>query len=416
MSALPLGGNDHAPRSDVSSLPCPGAGAYKRLALSYGNWCMSNGDNMNSIKDTVVNYLFGTPDRLYTSISILISLLSFFGSVLLPFAFPEKIPLLIIVRDLIIFSLLFSTCIIVFYKYARRDFYLSNLSQSLTEANNDLNNKINDLQNKLDSSNSAFNARINSKLEEQYFYFHKVVHKFRDDVFRFYVNDMPNEFILSGKGKTAFLRLCHSITSSVKKTMTEYLMSKDIYLRDYDNVCVTVKLLLESDNIIKLYGKTLDKEVKALINENDRWIITVYRDPSTYEEWREEREVSSKIYSINGNSAFMHIFMNKQPYFRCDDLIKMGDSYMNENPLWREKYNATIVVPIRYYCKENGVHRLFGFISVDSLNRDKNNLFVNNMARYIVGQAADLMASFFLASSIADARASDCLTPYEGAQ
>lgn len=374
---------------------------------------------MNPIKDyriSLVKYLFGTPDRLYTSISVLISILSFFGSVLLPFAFPEKIPYLIIVRDLIIFFVLFSTCIVVFYKYARRDFYLSNLSQNLKNVNNELNNKINDLQIKIDSSNSAFNARINSKLEEQYFYFHKVVHKFRDDVFRFYINDMPNEFILSDKGKTAFLRICHSITSSVKKTMTEYLISKDIYLKDYDDLCVTVKLLLESDNIIKLYGETLDREVKASINKKNKLIITVYRDPSTYEEWREEREVGSKIYSIDGNSAFMHIFMNKQPYFRSDDLIKMGDTYTNENLSWREKYNATIVVPIRYYCKDNGVYRLFGFISVDSPNRDKNNLFVNNMARYIVGQAADLMASFFLASSIADARTSDRLTPYEGAQ
>ncbi len=361
---------------------------------------------MNLMKDDIslVEYLFGTPDRIYTFISIMISLLSFFGSLLLPLMFPEKIPYLIIFRDLFIFILLSSMCVFIFYKYARRDIFLSKLNQELVKSNNDLNNKINDLQNEIDDSHSMFNVKLNSKLEEQYFYFHKIVHKFRDDIFRFYINDMPSEFTLSEKGKTAFLRICHSITSSVKKTMIEYLISKDVYLKECDDLCVTVKLMLESNNIISLYDKTLDRDVRTSIDKKNNWIITVYRDPSTYEKWREEREVGSMIYSIEDNSAFMHIYMNKKSFFRCDDLASMGDAYINENQSWKEKYNATIVVPIRYYCKENGIYKLFGFISIDSLNRDKNNLFTNNAARYIVGHSADLMASFFLASSIANAR------------
>lgn len=330
-------------------------------------------------------YLFGTPDRKYTFVSVILSIISVFITVYL-WKYPENVPKLIIFRDTFVISGLIIMLILIAFKFGKREVYLISENENLVYSNNELKRKL--------------DLRIN----KQYSNFHSSVHKFRDDMFKFYSSDLPDQCILQEKDKIAFLRICHSTTDSVKKSMIEYLKSKDIYLNDYDDICVTVKLMLESNNIIELYGNTIDRDTKSSINKKKKWIITVYRDPDTYEKARENREVGTRLYSVEDNSAYMHICISKKAYFCSDNLIEMGDKYINENPSWRENYNATIVVPIRYYNKDSGFYRVFGFISIDSLNKDKNELFCNNTSRYIVGHSADLMASFFLAIWIANAK------------
>lgn len=140
--------------------------------------------------------------------------------------------------------------------------------------------------------------------------------------------------------------------------------------------------------------------MKRKLKKNQQWIITVYRDPHTYERYRENREVGNRIYSVEKNTAFIHIFQDKEQVFAKDDLQALGNAYKNENTRWREQYNATIVAPIRYSVPEKGEYRCFGFIAIDCLNTGKENLFENEEAKYIVGHAADLMANFFLVLSL----------------
>jgi hypothetical protein len=214
-----------------------------------------------------------------------------------------------------------------------------------------------------------------------------------------YLNRIPEEIIVTENDRWAFEKVCHSITIEVKKLMLDYLESRNIVLQE--NMCVTVKLTLSSKNIIDLYDRAFNKQLKRKLKRNQQWIITVYRDPETYEKYREKREVGNRIYDVQRNTAFIHIFQDREQVFANDDLRALGDAYKNENERWSEQYNATIVAPIRYSVPEKGKYRCFGFIAIDCLNVRKENLFENEEAKYIIGHAADLMANFFLALSIA---------------
>ena len=59
---------------------------------------------INVLKD----YLFGTPDRIYTFVSVILSILSIFITVF-TYKYPDKIPELIIVRDISLITLLLLT-------------------------------------------------------------------------------------------------------------------------------------------------------------------------------------------------------------------------------------------------------------------------------------------------------------------
>ena len=111
--------------------------------------------------------------------------------------------------------------------------------------------------------------------------------------------------------------------------------------------------------------------------------------------------MGNRIYSVERNTAFIHIFQEREQVFARDDLQLLGNAYKNENTSWKKQYNATIVAPIRYSIPEKGDYRCFGFIAIDSLNAGNKNIFENEEAKYIIGHAADLMANFFLALSIA---------------
>ena len=318
------------------------------------------------------DYLVGTPDRIYSLLSVLLSLLSIFLTLVL-WKFPDKIPVLIIIRDIIVVIVLLLVAGLLLYRYIRRESYLNGLTSRLTSAN--------------------------KRLNRQFSNYHSIVHKFRNDLFQHYLNKIPEEIIVTEKEREVFEKVCHSITMELKRVMSDYLDSREICLQD--DLCVTVKLTLSSKNIIDLYGIAFDDKLKNKFRNNQQWIITVYRDPDTYEKFREKREVGNRIYSVERNTAFIHIFQDKEQVFAKDDLQALGDAYKNENALWWKQYNATIVAPIRYSVPEKGGYRCFGFIAMDSLNPNKENLFENEEAKYIIGHAADLMANFFLVLSIA---------------
>lgn len=334
----------------------------------------TSNEKITAIKE----YLFGTPDRLITFISIIVTLASIILTIFL-WSFPEKVPQLIILRDIVVlFSLIFMSALLL-YKYTRRELHLNTLNNGLKLSN--------------------------TRLNKQFSNFHSIVHKFRNDLFQHYIDRIPNEIVVSDKEKIVFEKICHSITVEVKKIMKEYLESKEIKLED--DLCVTVKLTLTSKNILDLYGLSFDQDIRKKLKKNRSWVITVYRDPETYEKHREKRDVGGRIYSVEKNTAFALIFNDKEQIFAKDNLQALGDTYKNENPHWKEQYNSTIVAPIRFYITAKSGYRCFGFIAIDSMNRKNEQLFENEEAKYIIGHAADLMANFFLTLSIA--RTTACL-------
>jgi hypothetical protein len=316
-------------------------------------------------------YLVGTPDRIYSFISVLLGLLSIVLTVFL-WEFPEKIPGLIIIRDIIVICVLLLVSGLLLYKYIRRESYLNRLTMRL-QASND-------------------------RLNKQFSNFHSIVHKYRNDVFQHYLHKIPEEIVVTKRERDTFEKICHSVTMELKRVILDYLESRNVSLKD--DLCVTVKLTLSSKNIIDLYGAAFDKTIKRKLRKNQQWVITVYRDPETYERYRENREVGNRIYCIERNTAFIHIFQEREQIFAKDDLSILGDAYKNENPCWERQYNSTLVAPIRYSVPEKGGYRCFGFIAVDSMNTERKNIFETEEAKYIIGHIADLMANYFLTLSI----------------
>lgn len=275
-------------------------------------------------------------------------------------------------RDIIVICILLLVSGLLLYKYIRRESFLNRLTMRL-QASND-------------------------RLKKQFSNFHSVVHKYRNDVFQHYLHKIPEEIVVTKKERDTFEKICHSITMELKRVILDYLESRNVNLKD--DLCVTVKLTLSPENIIDLYGASFDKSIKRKIRKNKQWVITVYRDPETYEKYRENREVGSRIYSIQRNTAFIHIFQEREQIFASDDLTALGDAYKNENPCWDQQYNSALVAPIRYSIPEKGNYRCFGFIAVDSMNAERKRIFESNEAKYIIGHAADLLATYFLILSV----------------
>ena len=68
--------------------------------------------------------------------------------------------------------------------------------------------------------------------------------------------------------------------------------------------------------------------------------------------------------------------------------------------LWKDQYNSTMIVPIRYCPSGHRNNKIFGLIAVDSMNSKKRPLYENKECCDILGHAADLLANFFLLISI----------------
>lgn len=226
-----------------------------------------------------------------------------------------------------------------------------------------------------------------------------MIHEFRSDLFRGYLENKNNDFNnfkLSKKDKRFFEGLCLSFTTKLKEIITVYLESKGI--RISEDICVTVKLAMQSSALLELYENSLREEDKRVLETNEGlWIVSAYRN---VRDVRANREVGGRLYNVEKNTAFLNILRNDDSLFVSDDLEKLGSSYKNENPNWRNQYNATMVSPIRYRGSDNKPY-CFGFIAVDCLNKDKKNVFDNNGMKDILGSASDLMAIFFLTSLIA---------------
>lgn len=318
-------------------------------------------------------YLFGTVDRIYTFISSFLALVSICLTIVL-WKFPEKIPLLIIIRDILVICILLLVSTLLLFKYIKRESNLIRLTERLTSSN--------------------------KRLFKQFNIFHLMVHKFRDDVYKHYIVEIGNEFAVSEKEKDTFKKICHSITMALREIMNEYLESRNIVL--HDDLCVTVKLTLDSQTILAIYGSNLEPSIKKKLAKNKRklWVVTVYRDPKTYEKYRQDREVGIRIYDIEQNSAFLHIFRHRNKLFTKDNLASLGETYRNENPKWKDQYNSAIVAPIRYCPPDEQSFRCFGFIAIDCMNSNNDNIFETEESEFIVGHAADLIANFFLMLSI----------------
>lgn len=147
------------------------AHTYPRIAII---------DMDKSRYQVVKKYLLGTPDRILSSISVVLGLISIFLTIFL-WKFPEIVPPLIVLRDVIVLLILLLVSGILLYKYARRESYLAALTQDL----------------------SSSNRRLFRQFENTHF----IVHKFRSDLFHYYLKRVPCEISVTADEKKLFERI-----------------------------------------------------------------------------------------------------------------------------------------------------------------------------------------------------------------
>ena len=312
---------------------------------------------------------FSTFDRAIATLSCVLAFISVALTVIFIRIPGSKIPGFIVARDIAILAGLTSLSLFLLYKYARREITITTQIEFLSQ---------------------------------QFKYSHDIVHSFRNELFKGYFQARLPE--MTHAELRTLRHICDFVTNGVRESLVEYFKSIGI---DLDNdISISVKLLMSPDEVIQVVLPKLSQDQKDNIRTKPHWIITVYRDHNTHMH-HTEREKATKIYDVDKNSAFHHIVTSGNAYFRSNDLQSL-DNYDNENPNWRQQYNSTLVVPIRYVSVDDSQAYCYGLLTVDSLNPNNHRLYDRDECQYILGHAADLLATYFLlvvSSKPADSKA-----------
>jgi hypothetical protein len=233
---------------------------------------------------------------------------------------------------------------------------------------------------------------------------HHLTHNFRSALFSSYYRSIGKNSSTAAE-KSLLSRICSDLTQTLKMSLVGYFNSIGIDIGD--DIHIAVKMLITPDEAIEMLQGETDPSPEKL-RERNSWIITIYRDHDTYTNHK-NREVSSKIYSVEGNTASNDIVNLQKDVFCCDDLHGMGGGYNNESTDWHNQYNSTLVVPIRYKSEapNRREHKCYGLLCVDSLNQQKRELYERRECFEIISHAADLLATFFLLVGVTDHQPSD---------
>jgi hypothetical protein len=314
-------------------------------------------------KRRFLKILFGSPDRIMTSISLIVGILSFVFSICSTY-YPN-IPQILIVRDILVVLVFILFVAILSVKYYKKDGLVI-----LTKRN----------------------------MRQQIRASHDIVHKFRNHSFV----ELRNGLLDVGNGSRSiddvcekyFKRVSHSVLTDVRSVFVQYFKSRGLDIMD--DLSVTLKMIIRSEEaqamLEQLHGEEADQ-----LNKKKRFLITAFRDPVTWEKQPERKEVKKLIFSIDdGNTAFDHIINKTNDYYLSNDLSS-EKGYRNQTRNWQDRYNSVLVAPIR--CKQGNDKKsttTYGLICVDSKNPEKHDLFDEEMALHMLAQAADCLALMFM--------------------
>jgi len=353
---------------------------------------MMNGQEPNNpksrfSKEDFYQAFWGEPIRIAASLTTIAGIITSLISVYVIFA-PDVIPPFIVVRDVLLILLLLGGLVFFSYQYVHATHELQDVAKKLEEEQNKPSNEL----------------KWQRQLTNQLGYSQRVARDLRNWNFHSFFSPIAGEIApleLLGEETMEFEHICKDVSSTLRNSLISYFDTRHINVANDLSVCV--KLLISAQCLTsKYYEVRLTKEAKQKIESNDRYIITVYRDPVTHAT-RTDREVSQLVYTIQDNTAFTHIFINNQQYYACDNLRELWrqGKYLNENPEWTHQYNSTLVVPIQFHDKATNHHHYFGLIAVDSLNEEGYPLYEGNGdCLAILTHAADLLSNFFLTLSL----------------
>lgn len=265
---------------------------------------------------------------------------------------------------------------------------------------------------KLKNEYKKLNKNNLEKLKESYKFFHTITHSFRDSIWK--IQNLQQDFdqrkeLSNGLSQKDLHDYVHEKSFSIFKSFADSITG---------TIVESLKTLFNVDNIeenfritIKLLNPESDKDIKE-------WsVTTACRDPISITKVNKDAEKPS---IIGENTDFYEIAYAGKRVFASNNLSDLAkrDSYKNSSTNWQNRYNSTIVLPIRYILDEKidkiiidkkkkvfekpvdakNPRIIYGFLAADSLNVKNNNLFSDDLNTPIVNliaHSADLLAIWF---------------------
>lgn len=214
----------------------------------------------------------------------------------------------------------------------------------------------------------------------------------------------------------SFLALCISFSSIIPmlyKTLTDYKSLK-VHLRDIELQQKNIEVKMKNGEIAfnnfnienyleilickmhEIYPSTkFDISIKLLValdesKPMESRLLTCFSYPT---------QKNSEINIIKDNTAFDSILKSNGDYFLVSDLktFQKISQYKNDDDNFINKYNTTIVVPIRRKKKDK-TFDIIGFLCVNSPQKI-NNVKKNRMIVEFITQAASTLYDFFIKNS-----------------
>lgn len=335
-----------------------------------------------------VRYL-GTEEKQIGVLGMLLSGLGFLLSVgslfFVNLAPQDAIPWFILVRDIILVSGLILLLFFMTYRYARRESTIDDDIQPFREKAAKHLERIQELV----AETRCLRGEIRLTSE--------MVLKYKDQLFHYYLSDelQNRPRTLTSKDRASFDSICFFITSDVKQMLLEHFRARGIDPKD--DIAISVKLIITNTYLSEKFVY----EDKRMNKDGNELVITVYRDPDTYN--KRTREIKRRLYDINGNTAFREIIEYDKDAFIGNDL-RNRDGYHNRNDEWQQFYNSACVVPIRYLDKSRGIRKYYGFITADSLETEgqSGQIKYDDDCKRILALGADALATFFLFLALND--------------
>ena len=245
------------------------------------------------------------------------------------------------------------------------------------------------------SQGKSFNENLNllnKLIVEQSGFYYEVMRHTRQAIYsQLKAESYPHRFTYQNpRLREVMDHSLDKVVAIVEKMITNQFIAH----KHKEQISLSVKVIVKG-NMAKALCKLSDEDQTGIKNDEE-YIITLTRDHTTATLFS-EREVRRRIYDKNANTDFNRILAG-EPDYLCNDLAS-EPGYVNDNPQWREWYNAALVVPIvhRDGDQEKTRRQPFGFLTVDSKNAGNYpDLFTRAGTKPIMAFGADLLALIFL--------------------
>jgi len=313
------------------------------------------------------------PDRYFTLASTVLSVV---GVLLSGWSVFNSDPIpgwIVLTKDLAIF---FTLLILALFFFVRYRMVLSSKYEMRTHLEHEL-------------------TAIRDMINGQFNVYHKLMSRTREYIY-YEANEQiyPHRFNYNNPELNDLLRdTLENTIGSMVDILKTHLKIRDSRIEE--EISFSIKVVV-TGAMVKSLCKNISNDDADHIKPKENYVITLDRDSTGKVRGR---EVLSAAYSLEKNTAFIRIWSREEDYFLSNNLGLDYESgkYKNQHVGFLKEYSATLVVPISHTDNKTGKKTIFGFLTVDSLNKGKHGLlFSMQDTKPIMNFGADLLALVML--------------------